>query len=117
MARVASKHDLADTYQLFSMPGWQTLEAIIQSTGETFPTQSLKRPRRPSGDGVEAVNLSTLPLPHLDSSSNASATNVAVATPTNGEPDAKRFAALRLSGNRQINGKNRPHAVPVPRTE
>ncbi|KAH8676323.1 NPL4 family-domain-containing protein [Xylariales sp. PMI_506] len=33
LCRVATTHDLADTYQLFSMPGWQTLEAIIQSTG------------------------------------------------------------------------------------
>lgn len=33
LCRVATKHDLADTYQLFSLPGWQTLEAIIQSTG------------------------------------------------------------------------------------
>ncbi|TID04718.1 Nuclear protein localization protein 4 [Colletotrichum higginsianum] len=33
LCRVASQHDLADTYQLRSTEGWQTLQAILQSTG------------------------------------------------------------------------------------
>lgn len=104
---MATKHDLAESesYQLFSRPGWQTLEAIIQSTGENIPTHSLKRPRPPSGGGVEA-NHSDSPAKHLDSNGI-----------TNGEPDAKRFAALRLSGNRQRDGKNRPRAIAVPRDD
>ncbi|KAK9780806.1 putative Nuclear protein localization protein 4 [Seiridium cardinale] len=111
LCRVATTHDLADTYQLFSKPGWQTLEAIIQSTGENIPRHSLKRPRPPSGDGVGVGN-SNSPATHLDSST--ATTNGAAATSANGEPDAKRFAALRLSGNRQRDGKNRPRPVPVP---
>jgi len=33
LCRAATTQDLADTYQLFATPGWQTLEAILQSTG------------------------------------------------------------------------------------
>lgn len=33
LCRVASQHDLADAYQLRSTEGWQTLQAILQSTG------------------------------------------------------------------------------------
>jgi nuclear protein localization protein 4 homolog len=93
---VATKHDLADTYQLFSMPGWQTLEAIIQSTGENIPAHSLKRPRQPSGDEVEAANYNS-PATRRGSSATV---NGAAANFSNDEPDAKRFAALRLSGSR-----------------
>jgi nuclear protein localization family protein 4 len=33
LCRVATEHDIADNYQLRSTEGWQTLEAILQSTG------------------------------------------------------------------------------------
>ncbi|KAF4587866.1 NPL4 family protein [Ophiocordyceps camponoti-floridani] len=33
LCRVASQHDLADSFQLRSTEGWQTLQAILQSTG------------------------------------------------------------------------------------
>lgn len=33
LGRVATTHDLAETYQLFETPGWRTLEVIVQSTG------------------------------------------------------------------------------------
>ena len=52
MGRVATQHDLADSFQLRSTTGWQTLQAILQSTGERNP----KRPRAksPQPNGVES---------------------------------------------------------------
>ncbi|CAK7266305.1 nuclear protein localization protein 4 [Sporothrix epigloea] len=41
LCRAATQHDLADTFQLQSTPGWQTLLMILQSAGERIP----KRPR------------------------------------------------------------------------
>ncbi|ETS86739.1 Nuclear protein localization protein 4 [Pestalotiopsis fici W106-1] len=111
LCRVATKHDLADTYQLFSMPGWQTLEAIIQSSGENIPTHTLKRPRSPSGGGVQSVNPDNPANPR-----ESAKTSDGVATFSNDEPDAKRFAALRLSGSRQQDGRNRPRPAPAPGT-
>lgn len=37
---MATEHDLADAFQLKSTPGWQTLLAILQSTGERIPKRS-----------------------------------------------------------------------------
>ena len=42
---MASQHDLADAYQLRSTEGWQTLQAILQSTGEPSPIHRSKRRR------------------------------------------------------------------------
>lgn len=33
LCKAATSHDVTETYQLFSMPGWQTLETILQATG------------------------------------------------------------------------------------
>ncbi|TVY25013.1 Nuclear protein localization protein [Lachnellula hyalina] len=51
LCRVATQHDLADGYQLLSTPGWATLLAIIQSTGERPP----KRPSPSENDGTERL--------------------------------------------------------------
>ncbi|KAH7274486.1 nuclear protein localization protein 4, variant 2 [Fusarium solani] len=78
LCRVASQHDLADTFQLHSTEGWQTLQAILQSTGERIP----KRQRECDDDPQpSSSSTSPFPLPVRDS----------------GEPLAKRFAAFRLN--------------------
>ena len=51
LCRVASQHDLADAYQLRSTEGWQTLKAILQSTGEPSP---IHRPKRRRGSESES---------------------------------------------------------------
>ncbi|KAJ9429136.1 NPL4 family protein [Fusarium oxysporum] len=78
LCRVASQHDLADTFQLRSTEGWQTLQAILQSTGERIP----KRQREEDG------------APSPSSSSSSSFQN---SIRDSGEPLAKRFAAFRLN--------------------
>ncbi|UNI15080.1 nuclear protein localization protein 4, variant 2 [Purpureocillium takamizusanense] len=75
LCRVASQHDLADSFQLRSTEGWQTLQAILQSTGERIP----KRPRDRT-DGPAASN--------------------GVPARGSGEPLTKRFAAFRLNERR-----------------
>lgn len=45
---MATGHDLADAFQLKSTTGWQTLLAILQSTGERTP---MKRRRDESDPG------------------------------------------------------------------
>ncbi|KAI2629763.1 polyubiquitin-tagged protein recognition complex, Npl4 component [Hypoxylon sp. NC1633] len=93
LCRVATTHDLAETYQLISMPGWQTLEAIVQSTGEKIP-KKLKRPRRSSGVGGQADGRTS----PSTSSLSAATTAAAAATPRrSGEPLTKRLAAVRLN--------------------
>ncbi|PHH60331.1 hypothetical protein CDD81_1857 [Ophiocordyceps australis] len=77
LCRVASQHHVADSFQLRSTQGWQTLQAILQSTGERLP----KRPRQPS----------IAPEPSQGHS-------FVVCDPE--EPLAKRFAAFRLKDGR-----------------
>ncbi|KXX83088.1 Nuclear protein localization protein 4 [Madurella mycetomatis] len=74
LCRVATQHDLAESFQLRSTTGWQTLHMILQSTGERNP----KRPRHCyTDDGDDEA--------------------AALAEDNTGEPLAKRFAAVRLN--------------------
>ncbi|KAL2154012.1 hypothetical protein VTH82DRAFT_2688 [Thermothelomyces myriococcoides] len=83
LCRVATQHDLAESFQLRSTTGWQTLHMILQSTGERLP----KRPRQSSSDGI-VVGDGTRRADGDDASSQDDAR----------EPLAKRFAAVRLNG-------------------
>lgn len=46
--RVATKHDLAEGFELLSTPGWATMTMVLASTGERPP----KRPSPDDGDGL-----------------------------------------------------------------
>ncbi|KAI0104815.1 NPL4 family-domain-containing protein [Nemania sp. FL0031] len=100
LCKAATSHDLADTYQLFSLPGWQTLETILQATGETIPK---KRPRSSSGNegdmlGAQANGGATSASAFSTTSSSPYTSTSTTAVPQRaGEPLAKRFAAVRLS--------------------
>ncbi|KAG7292214.1 nuclear protein localization protein 4 [Staphylotrichum longicolle] len=92
LCRVATQHDLAESFQLRSTTGWQTLHMILQSTGERNPKRS-----RQSGDGDGGGDPS--PLRRLDDPNDLQ------------EPLAKRFAAVRLNGDqRRPTSPGRPPA-------
>ncbi|KAJ3579234.1 hypothetical protein NPX13_g1331 [Xylaria arbuscula] len=109
LCKSVTTHDLAGTYQLFSMPGWQTLETILQATGEEIPKKRSfssvfdeeDAPDAQANDGAKTSSSSTT---STTSSPSTSTTSTAVSQ-RSGEPLAKRLAAVRLSernGNRPI---------------
>ncbi|RYC63714.1 hypothetical protein CHU98_g2485 [Xylaria longipes] len=102
LCKSVTTQDLTGTYQLFAMPGWQTLETILQATGETI-LRKRRRPRASSdneGDmpGAQAnggaTSASTFSTTSTSSSTSTPPTAV---SRRSGEPLAKRFAAVRLS--------------------
>ncbi|KAK1253713.1 hypothetical protein MKX07_001790 [Trichoderma sp. CBMAI-0711] len=103
LCRVATQHDLADSFQLRSTGGWQTLQVILNSTGERIP----KRPRE-DGGGPPKTSSSVAPPP---SSSHHYTTPSIVGE--RDEPLAKRFAAFRLNERRAATPSN-PSPPPPP---
>ncbi|KAI1356494.1 nuclear protein localization protein 4 [Xylaria sp. FL0043] len=109
LCKAATTQDLAETYQLFSMPGWQTLETILQATGETLPK---KRFYSSLGDedemlGAQANGGATSTSTSTTASPSSS---TSMASRRSGEPLAKRFAAVRLNdrnGNRPTYDRTR----------
>ncbi|KAJ2905053.1 endoplasmic reticulum and nuclear membrane proteinc [Zalerion maritima] len=86
MCRVATRRDLADTFQLRAAPGWQTLQLILDSSGE----RPLKRQRE--DDGPDSL-LSAATLPSSSTSSTPSSPHHDLDTGRL----TKRFAAVRLN--------------------
>ncbi|KAK0733873.1 nuclear protein localization protein 4 [Lasiosphaeria miniovina] len=85
LCRVATQHDLAEFFQLRSTTGWQTLHAILQSTGERIPKRS-----RSNDSGGPATSAAAAALSPSGSSFRYD----------DEEPLAKRFAAVRLNEDR-----------------
>ncbi|KAK7924568.1 Nuclear protein localization protein 4 [Apiospora marii] len=105
LCQLATTHDLANTYKLFSMPGWQTLEAIVESTGETYPMNSsgTKRKYSTGGDGASSA-AAPATATSLPSSSSSSAR---AARTSSGEPIAKHFANLSVNGAEKSDKRRR----------
>ncbi|KAI0972525.1 nuclear protein localization protein 4 [Xylaria arbuscula] len=98
LCKSATTHHLPEAYPLFSTPGWQTLETILQATGETLPNK--KRLHSSSGDEGETLDAqanggSTSSSAFTSTSSPSSSTSST--SRRSGEPLAKRFAAVRLN--------------------
>ena len=95
---MATQHDLAEAFQLRSTTGWQTLRAILQSSGERLP----KRPRPDDNEDTGMVAKSNPPLataPGAVAPSPRPPNAVSAATESPGHL-AKRIAAVRLNEDR-----------------
>ncbi|KAK3693830.1 NPL4 family-domain-containing protein [Podospora appendiculata] len=101
LCRVATQHDLAESFQLRSTTGWQTLHMILQSTGERIP----KRPRHVDDGGRANARSAATSSSSFRSSSNPSLNDA-------DEPLAKRFAAVRLNGDRTPSPFAPPGSLP-----
>ena len=91
MGRVATQQDLAEAFQLRSSPGWQTLRAILQSTGERIP----KRPREAGADVDIVTSAASTPVAPA-----AAAASLPRPVVDPEGPLAKRIAAVRLNDDR-----------------
>lgn len=85
---MATSHDLADAFQLKSTTGWQTLLAILQSTGERIPKRGHEE------------------LMDVDSSSGSSSPSHTSHYDPATEHLAKRVAAVRLKSTLPIDAVN-----------
>jgi nuclear protein localization family protein 4 len=90
---VATEHDLAEMFQLRATTGWQTLQAILQSTGERNPKRSRAADDGGGGDGGGGSRGSGGPasLPPLSRRESYSSSD---------ERLAKRIAGVRLGDDR-----------------
>ncbi|RWA12434.1 hypothetical protein EKO27_g2673 [Xylaria grammica] len=97
LCKSATTQDLAETYQLFSTPGWQTLETILQATGETLPNRK-RSFHFSSGDEEDVLGAQANGGATSSSSVPSPSTSISTAiSQRSGEPLAKRFAGVRLS--------------------
>ncbi|KAI1756686.1 NPL4 family-domain-containing protein [Xylaria castorea] len=102
LCRSVTTQDLTGTYQLFAMPGWQTLETILQATGETI-LRKRRRSRASSDSEGDMPGAQANGGAKSTSTFSTASTSSSTSTPTttvsrrSGEPLAKRFAAVRLS--------------------
>lgn len=90
LCRVATEHDLAEMFQLRSTTGWQTLQAILQSTGERNPKRARAADDGGGGGGSGSGAPSSVPRPSRQDSHSSSSD----------ERLAKRIAGVRLGDDR-----------------
>ncbi|KAJ3482861.1 hypothetical protein NLG97_g7457 [Lecanicillium saksenae] len=103
LCKVASQHDLADSFKLRSTEGWQTLQAILKSTGERIPK------RRRDESFAAAADVSSPSSSSSSTSPPSSTPSLHHAAPRDAdEPLTKRMAAFRLNERRPGSGRPRP---------
>ncbi|KAI0535745.1 nuclear protein localization protein 4 [Xylaria digitata] len=104
LCKSATTQDLAETYQLFSTPGWQTLETILQATGETLLPNRKRSFHSLSSDDDDVLSAQANGGATSPSALSSQSTSISTAaSQRSGEPLAKRLAGVRLSernGNR-----------------